>query len=95
MPGLPNEMKEPDSFCWDCGEPYPRSGCVQRLRGRALMQPVEGLGAGTDQVVALVRQQPQHSEVILGADLVQAAGMQRGVANGDRIAGVGLAAVAG
>jgi hypothetical protein len=31
MPGLPNEMKEPDSFCWDCGEPYPWASREERL----------------------------------------------------------------
>jgi hypothetical protein len=31
MPGLPNEMKEPDSFCWDCGEPYPWASREERV----------------------------------------------------------------
>jgi hypothetical protein len=31
---LPSQMNEPDSFCWDCGEPYPwatREEYVARL----------------------------------------------------------------
>jgi Uncharacterized protein conserved in bacteria (DUF2321) len=31
MPGLPNEMKEPDPFCWDCGEPYPWASREERV----------------------------------------------------------------
>lgn len=31
LPSLPSEMNKPDSFCWDCGEPYPWATREQRV----------------------------------------------------------------
>jgi hypothetical protein len=31
IPPLPSRMEEPDSFCWDCGEPYPWAGREERV----------------------------------------------------------------
>jgi hypothetical protein len=59
------------------------------------MEPVEGPGALTDQVVAAVRQQPQHGRVVVEADLAKAPGPKGGHGDRDGVVGVALAAVAG
>jgi hypothetical protein len=59
------------------------------------MEPVEGPGALTDQVVAAVRQQPQDGRVVLEADLAKARGPKGGHRHRDRVVGIALAAVAG
>jgi hypothetical protein len=59
------------------------------------MEPVEGPGALTHQVVAAVRQQPQDDRVVLEADLAKARGPNGGHGDRDGVVGVALAAVAG
>jgi hypothetical protein len=59
------------------------------------VEPVDGLGAHGDQVLAAVGQQVQHDRVVLDADLPQPRRTLGGDRDRDRIVGVGLAAVAG
>jgi hypothetical protein len=59
------------------------------------MEPVEGPGALTHQVIAAVREQPQDIGVVLDADLAEAAGAMGGHGDRDGVVGVALAAVAG
>ena len=59
------------------------------------MEPVEGPGALTHQVIAAVRQQPQDAGVVLDADLAKPPGPKGGHGDRDGVVGVALAAVAG
>ena len=59
------------------------------------MEPIQGPGALTDQVVAAVREQPQHGRVVLEADLAELSGPMGGHRHRDGVVGVALAAVAG
>jgi hypothetical protein len=62
--------------------------------GQQDMEAVEGLGAGPDQVIAAVRQQPQHGGVVLESDLAEPSGALGGHRDRDRVVGVALAAMA-
>jgi hypothetical protein len=57
------------------------------------VQPVDGLGARGDQVLAPLGQQMQHHRLVLHADLPQRGGTTGGDRHRDRIIGVALAAV--
>jgi hypothetical protein len=58
------------------------------------MQPVDGLSAGGDQVLAALGQQVQHRCLVLNADLPQGGDTASGDGDRDRVVGVALAAVA-
>jgi hypothetical protein len=62
--------------------------------GQQPVQPVQDLGAGGDQVIAPVRQQPQHHGVVLDVDLAQALAAKGGQGDRDRVTGIVFAAVA-
>jgi hypothetical protein len=57
------------------------------------VQPVDGLGAGGDQVLAPLGQQVQHHRLVLDPDLAQLRGVAGGDRHRDRITGVALAAM--
>jgi hypothetical protein len=57
------------------------------------MEPVDGLGAGGDQVLAALGQQVQHHRLVLHADLPQLGGAAGGDRHRDRIIGIALAAL--
>jgi hypothetical protein len=59
------------------------------------MEPIQGPGALTHQVIAAVRQQPQDAGVVLEADLAKPPGPVGGQGDRERVVGVALAAVAG
>jgi len=58
------------------------------------VQPVDGLGARGDQVLAALGQQVQHHRLVLDADLSQSSDALGGDRDRDRVVRVALAAVA-
>jgi hypothetical protein len=57
------------------------------------MQPVDGLGAGGDQVLAPLGQQVQHHRLILHPDLPQPSRIAGGDGHRDGVVSIALAAV--
>jgi hypothetical protein len=85
---------------------YPAKGAKRRLSGEVAagaardqvqqqpMEPVDGLGAGGDQVLTPLGQQVQDHRLVLHADLAQPDSVAGGDGHRDRVVGVALAAVA-
>lgn len=59
------------------------------------MQPVDGLGACGDELVAAISEQLERDHRVVAVNLVQPVGAQRGQGDRVRVDRVGLAAVAG
>jgi hypothetical protein len=57
------------------------------------VEPVDGLGAGSDQVLAPLGQQMQHHRLVLDADMSQGRDTAGGDRHRDGVVGVALAAV--
>jgi hypothetical protein len=69
------------------------SGAAWNQVDQQPVQPVDGLGAGGDQVLAPLGQQVQPRRLVLDADLPQGRGAAGGDGHRDRVVGVALAAM--